>query len=989
MNTASRAVRHLALLLPLAVLASPVPAQDNRNGSANAPAAPAPVPVSLQNENEVPWLYEGSNVPVDRAWKFGELDNGLRYAVRRNGVPPRQVSIRIRVDAGSLHERDDELGYAHLLEHLLFRESKYLGPGQAIATWQRLGAEFGNDTNATTSHTSTVYQLDLPDAPGKLDQAFKLLSGMIREPVLTQANVDTEKPIVLAEKRESGGAQQRVGDVTRETLFAGQRLAARSTIGTDETLNAATAAALKDFHQRWYRPEKIVIAVAGDADPNELAALIEKYFADWKPAGTGDTEPNFGDPVAPAGATGTPPVGETAVQIEPDLPRSYTYGVMRAWRPVQDTIEYNEGLLLDQLAVSLINRRLESRARSGGSYLYAQVEQKDISRSTDATLVSFAPLTEDWQSALADVRGVIADAVALPPTEEEIAREVAEFDVAFKQSVDEAAVAPGSRLADNIVDAVDIRETTAAPDTILKVFRDMQPRITPSAVLARTKALFEGDVVRSVYLTPATGEADAAAIRTALLAPVEADGSARLAAATIDFADQPPVGKSGTVVAQGPIGLFEIETLELSNGVRVQLWPNDAEPGRVAVKVRFGSGYRGFAPQDAPYAHLADMALIGSGLGELGQEELDRISTGRKLGFDFTIDDTAFVFDAQTRDEDLADQLYLFAAKLGMPRWDPNPVIRAQAASRLAYESFATAPGGLLNRDLQYLLTGKDARFATPDPATIAKTTPEGFRKVWEPLLQQGPIEVAIYGEFDRDKAVEALKKTFGALPERKPIPAAALARTTGFPAPGESTVLKHRGDANQAAAVIAWPTAGGLDNVRESRQLEILTRLFSNRLLDQLRESAGASYAPFVSNDWPLDMAQGGRITAMAQVSPDVVPTFFATAEAIAADLAANPPSQDELERVTEPLRQLISRASTGNGFWMYQLENATTDPRRVAVIRSLLNDYSRTTPAEMQALAARYLTARPGYRIAIIPEGQELAQGGVAIGQGQASGR
>ncbi|WP_284125938.1 M16 family metallopeptidase [Parerythrobacter aestuarii] len=974
-----RAARRFALLLPFAMLAGPLPAQDT---TAHVPeVAPKVRPQSLQGEDETPWLYEGSNVPVDREWKFGILENGLRYAVRRNGVPPGQVSIRIRIDAGSLHERDEERGYAHLLEHLLFRQSKHMGPGEAIATWQRLGASFGNDTNAMTTPTATVYQLDMPEAAGKLDETFKLLSGMVRDPVITPGNVAAEVPIVLAEKRETGGALERVNDARRATLFAGQRLAERAPIGTEETLRAATADALNDFHRRWYRPEKTVIAVAGDADPEDLARLIETYFTDWSVAGKGDVEPDFGDPVAPQGATGLPPVGETAVLIEPDLPRSYTYAVMRPWRPVVDTVEYNEGLLMDGLALALINRRLEARARGGGSYLYAQVEQEDISRSTDATLVSFAPLTEDWQAALADVRGVIADASNNPPTEEEIAREIAEYGDAFKQLVDEQGVAPGSRLADNFIEAIDIRETTAAPDTVLEIFNGMLDKVTPAAILARTQALFEGDVIRSFYITPAIGEADAQALRTALLQPVMADASARLAAATVNFEDQPAIGAPGEVVAEGPLGILGIEQLELSNGVRVQLWPNDAEPGRVAVKVRFGSGYQGFSAEDAPYAHLGQMALIGAGLGNLGQEELDRIATGRKLGFDFGIENTVFTFDAQTRGEDLADQLYLFAAKLGMPRWDPNPVIRAQAASRLAYESYATSPGGLLTRDLDFLLSDEDPRFATPDPAAIARTTPEGFRKVWEPLLRQGPVEVLIYGEFDRNAAVEALKKTFGALPPRQPIPASVRARVPSFPDPGKPTVLTHRGGQDQAAAVISWPLGGGIENVHESRQLEILSRLFSNRLLDSLREKAGASYAPFVTADWPLDMQQGGTMTAFAQVSPDVVPAFFTEAEAIAADLATNPPSQDELDRVTEPLRQLLTRASTGNGFWMYQLEGATYDPRRVLVLRSLLNDYTQTTPEAMQALAQRYLTVRPGYRVAIIPEGQELAKGGAAL--------
>lgn len=967
MTSIPRAVRRLALVLPLVLAVPPLLAQDST----------IPPPTALQTGEETPWIYRGSNVPRDKEWLFGEMPNGLRYAVRKNGVPPGQVSIRVRIDAGSLHEEDDERGYAHLIEHLTFRQSKHLADSAAIPTFQRLGATFGSDTNAETSPTHTVYKLDVPEAsPAKLEETFKLLSGMIREPALSQANLAADVPIVLAEKRERGGAAQRVAEETRRTIFAGQRLAERLPIGTEETLTAATAPDVRAFHDRWYRPENTVIVVAGDVDPQRLAALVEASFGSWKGSGPRVEAPDFGDPRAPAGASRDNPVGETQVLVEPDLPRSLTYAIMRPWRPVDDTIEYNEGLLLDSLAQAIINRRLEARARAGGSYLYAQVNQDDVSRSTDATFVNLAPLTDDWQASLADVRAVIADALVEPPTQEEIDREAAEFDVTFASSVEQRAVMAGSRLADDIVQAVDIREAVAAPETVLNVFRGMRDQLTPQNVLEHTRALFAGDVIRGVYITPDAGDGTRAALRTALAAPVSADSGARLAAKTISFDELPPIGEPGTLVTKAPIGVLGIEQVVFDNGVRALLWANNAEPGRVTVKVRFGSGYRAFAPLNAPYATLGEMALVGSGVGELGQEELDRITTGRRMGFEFGIDDAVFTFTGQTRSADLADQLYLFAAKLGRPRWDENPVIRAKAAARLAYESYATSPGGLLNRDLEYLMRDKDPRFATPTPAQIEATTPAGFREVWEPLLTQGPVEILIFGEFDEAATIEALARTFGALRPRAPIPTEAAGRVEAFPAATSSpVVLHHRGDGNQAAAVIAWPTGGGVESLRESRQLEILTSLFNNRLLDAMRERSGASYAPQVSSDWPVDLAQGGTITAVAQLRPADVPAFFAAADEIAQDLANNPPAADELERVTEPLKQAISRASTGNGFWLYQLEGASTDPRRIALLRSLLNDYTQTTPQAMQALARRYLAARPGWRLAVIPEGQDLA--------------
>ncbi|MCP5383554.1 MAG: insulinase family protein [Altererythrobacter sp.] len=968
MTRLTRAARHFALLLPLTLVAPQLAAQEGD---------PLPPPESIQAQGETPWLYEGSDVPQDKEWLFGEMDNGLRYAVRDNGVPPGQVSIRIRIDAGSLHEEEAERGFAHLMEHLSFRESKYLAFGEAIPTWQRLGATFGSDTNASTTPTETVYKLDLPNAtPAALEESFKLLSGMMREPVLNQTNVSAEVPIVLAEKRERGGAAMRVVEKTRQTLFAGQRLANRLPIGTEETLLGATPEALQAFHDRWYRPENTVISVAGDADPLIFASLIERYFADWQGKGARVEAPEFGDPVAPEAADPANPIGEVAVMVEPDFPRVLNYSILRPWRQVNDTVVYNEGKLRGQLAEALINRRLEAKARAGGSFLDARVSRDSVSRSADMTSVEIVPLSEDWQAALGDVRAVIADATDNPPTQEEIDRELAEFEIAFVSLVEQSSVLPGSALADEIVGAVDIREAIASPQTFLDVFRSMRKTATPANLLEKTRELFEGDVIRATYMTPSVGEAEEASLRVALQAPVTADPSARLAAKQVSFDDLPPIGTPGTIVRRGPIGIHEIEQIEFSNGTRALLWQSDAEPGRVAVKMRFGAGNRAFGDDDAAYIQLGRQALVSSGLGELGQEELDRITTGRRMGFGFGIDDAVFTFTAQTRGQDLADQLYLFAGKLAMPRWDANPVLREKAALRLTYESQEASPMGVLGRDLEYILSGNEGRFASPTPEQIEAATPEGFRKLWEPLLAQGNVEILVFGEFDTDETIEALKKTIGALPPRKPIPADVAARIPGFPADRDETVvLTHRGDADQAAAVVAWEAGGGFAQVRESRQLQILTDLFNNRLIDTMRERAGASYAPNVGSSWPLDIDGGGTITALAQLKPEDVPVFFDAAQGIAHDLATSPVTPDELARVTEPLNQTIRRASTGNTFWLFQLEGATTDPRRIFAITSLLADYTVTTPEAMQALAAKYFGDGEGVKVAIIPKGQELA--------------
>jgi len=366
---------------------------------------------------------------------------------------------------------------------------------------------------------------------------------------------------------------------------------------------------------------------------------------------------------------------------------------------------------------------------------------------------------------------------------------------------------------------------------------------------------------------------------------------------------------------------------------------------------------------------LGQLALVGSGVGPLDQNQLEALAAGRKLGFSFGIEDGSFVFEGQTRAEDVADQLYLFAEKLAAPRWDAQPFERAKASALLSYDSYAGSPEGVVNRDLDWLLRGQDPRFATPTPDALRQATAEGFREVWSRLLAEGPVEVDVFGDFNRETVVQALSRTFGALSARKAAPPAAP--FASFPmANATPLVLNHHGEPDQAAAVIAWPTGGGSAALPQSRKLEVLAQLFSNRLLDAMRERLGASYSPYVGSSWPLDRDSGGNLLALAQLPPEQVPAFFEEAEKIADDLAATGPTADELARVTEPMRQLLQRLQTGHTFWLNQLQGSATDSNRLSALPTLMSDYTQVTPQEMQALAARYLGTRDGYRVAVLPE-------------------
>jgi zinc protease len=948
-------LRATRLLLALSLFGSALPATAQNV----TPAAPAARQVQTAPD---PWLYQNSDIIQDGEWKFGRLPNGVRYAVRRNGVPPGQVAVRVRIDAGSLMEKDSERGFAHLLEHLSFRGSVHVPDGESKRIWQRLGVTFGSDSNAQTSFTQTVYKLDLPSAnEAGIDESFKILSGMMSGPTITPESLNAERPVVLAEAREQPGAQKRLQDAMFDLMFAGQPIASREPIGTTATLNGATAETVKAFHDRWYRPERTVVIVVGDADPAMLEAMVVKHFSDWKGSGPAPDKPDFGKP-----STGHPVSASVA---EPTIPPLVMMTVSRPWTVFSDTVIFNQERMVDLVAIRLINRRLESRARSGASFLAAGANLDDVARSANVTTVQIQPIGDDWQTALKDVRSVIADLQTNPPTQAEIDREVAEIESGMKNSVATWPVEAGSKFADDLIQAVDINETMTTAEGSYAIFKEAVTKkmFNPQAIQASAKRVFAGTATRALVNLRKPDPKIAAKVVAALSADVTAASSK--AVGNVSFDRLPKLRTPGTVVSRTTVVQSpKIEKIVYSNGVNLLLHQNSSEVSKVYVNVRFGRGLNALPSNKRTPAWAGGAALVASGIGDLGQEELDALTGQRQMGFSFDVADDAFVFGGQTTAADLPDQLRLFAAKLASPGWDPNPITRAKAAILASYAGLSASPDAVLNRDLDALMHSNDPRWGLPPAAAVSALTPQAFRAFWEPLLASGPIEVEVFGDMESEATIKAVGETFGALAPRKAD--GPLTAAPAFPAHVAKPVVRtHTGQPDQAAAVIAWPTGGGSSGITESRKLDLLGAVFRDRLLDKLRSEAGISYSPSVGADWPLGMSSGGKIIALGMIPPDKTDYFFKLAREIAADLVAKPIDADELNRALTPLKQQIIRASTGNPFWMKLVEGGSFDPARIAAVDTLAPDIVLTTPAEIQALAAKYLRPEKDWTMVVLP--------------------
>ncbi|MDX1704548.1 MAG: insulinase family protein, partial [Altererythrobacter ishigakiensis] len=201
------------------------------------------------------WAFEESDIPVDPAFHFGVLDNGMRYVLRSNGTPEGTALVRLHIGAGSLDETDSERGLAHFVEHMAFNGSTRIPEGEMIPLLEREGLAFGADTNASTGFERTLYMLNLPrNDEDLLETALMLMRETASELLIEQEAVERERGIILAERRDRNNFAYKAAIDGFEFSAPDARFVERVPIGSLEVLENASAEDLRGFYERNYIP---------------------------------------------------------------------------------------------------------------------------------------------------------------------------------------------------------------------------------------------------------------------------------------------------------------------------------------------------------------------------------------------------------------------------------------------------------------------------------------------------------------------------------------------------------------------------------------------------------------------------------------------------------------------------------------------------------------------------------------------------------------
>ena len=219
----------------------------------------------------------------------------FRYVLKQNNTPSDRVSMHLYVQVGSLMESEAQQGMAHFLEHMQFNGSTHFGPDELVQYFQRIGMAFGPDANARTGFSETVYDILLPTGDSdSLEEGMLILRDFAQGALLLPEQIEQEKKVILAEKRSRDSTDLQIAKATFNFEMPGTLPAKRFPIGLEETIVHFDQNMLRQFYDRWYRPERMVLVVVGQFDPDAAQRLIEKQFADLRPRAEKPQKPVFG-----------------------------------------------------------------------------------------------------------------------------------------------------------------------------------------------------------------------------------------------------------------------------------------------------------------------------------------------------------------------------------------------------------------------------------------------------------------------------------------------------------------------------------------------------------------------------------------------------------------------------------------------------------------------------------------------------------------------
>ncbi len=893
---------------------------------------------------------------------YGQLPNGLRYAIQKWDKPVNSVSLRMRIAVGVANEDKSNQDLTHFLEHMAFNGSKNFPEGKLIPMLEKEGLKFGADTNASTTFSDTTYQLDLPKST-QLDLGLNIFSDIADKLTLSQGAIDREKGILEAEER---GRHSPVKDwVNYKTSKIYDGLKIKDAIA-DVDLNIvrnATKAQIEKIYKNYYTPDRSFLVVVGDVDVEKTKTMIAQKFGSWSGKNTLE-EPDLGKV--------RPRPNDVDTYVDAKLPNQTEIIKLRNYQEVDDNFENSVKGINKNIAISIINQRLGKIAiRNPSLYTMASIARsKNRTTNIDALIINIvSPDNKGHDIAIKTVENEIRKAIEFGFTEAEIQEKVDNIKLSTTRALDYEKTRFNSTIAWSILNDFanyDVTQNAAADkDLTLKII----PLISAKTAQDEFVKLWGSDEPQFFITQNAKVDNIENVIRNAW----SEAGKVKLAAPENETRKQweyTDFGNKPVTFTKRVEKDFGASYYKFSNNVNFIFKNHNEDKGKIHITISFGEGKYMYPKEQKSLSAISDLVYTNGGLGKYDIIDLGKVNAGKYVSTGFRTEDDVFVLTGSTTKEDFKLQMQNLAAYFTDPAWRPQLYEKIMSLADMAFSMQRISSGSVYGLNIESIISPNDPRYRiiTKDDYLALKL--DEAKKHVNEARKNGPVEVLIVGDIDEQTALDAVKQTFAQFPKfKETYNQYNIERSRKMLRERKVVNLDHDGAKDDALLVINIPTASQKKDGKEAMQLGILSDMLKIELTDKIREKMAGDYSPSVSHGESPTDNDFGFLRIFVSPKPQEIDKFQIAIEDILKDYAKGNIKKSIFDRAMDPILVNVKKEKNYTSFYLSSLKQTSLVPEWLELSRNREAKYKSVRLEDIKMVAKKYLDVNKMQIIRVLP--------------------
>ena len=873
-------------------------------------------------------------VPVDKEVRIGKLDNGLTYYIRHNEYPKNQVDFYIAQKVGSILEEDDQRGLAHFLEHMCFNGTRNF-PGSSMIKWlETVGVKFGYNLNAYTSVDETVYRISsVPtERIGVQDSCLMILSDWADGLLLEGKEIDEERSVIHEEWRSQLPPNMRIMEKLLPELYPDSRYGHRLPIGTMEVVDHFPHQALRDYYEKWYRPDLQGIVVVGDIDVDRIEGKIKEMFS------------KIEKPVNPAERVYFPvadnekPIVAFGSDKEQD---KYVAQIMFKYDALPDSLkgtmaDVTTAYLLDMAQMMLQVRLNEQGQKADAPFAAASAFYGEfiMAKTKQAFQFAMLPKGNSFDEGLKAVYREALRAKRGGFTATEYARCRTEYLSQLEKAYNNRNQQENKTLAESYVRNFIDKKPIPGIETEYQMMSMIVNQIPVEAVNQVFSQIVSDKNLVVLGMMPAReGEScpkDEDIL--ALLSQVEAEN---IAPYVDNVKDEPLVSElpaAGKVVKENVLSDFGAKEWILSNGAKVILKKTDFKADEINMMAVAKGGTSVYGNDKAADLMFMPAVLEQHGLGSFTNSELTKLMAGKQVSLKVSLDDYVRRLSGNTTPKDLKTYMEMIYMTFTGLTVTPDEFTAMQNLYKGLIQNQAQNPNFVFQKKVQeYLYSSPNKQvFGVSD---IEKANREDILSIIrEQLANAAEFTFVFSGNFDEAELKALVEQYIATLPsvkgkkqELKHSPAVEIKSGNEE----KEFSLKMEVPQGSAAVIISGKMPYSFKN---RLMASMSAQIISARLLSEVREKEGAVYSIYTqgSQDWLSEVSVVYQ--TIFQVKPEKKDRALEIIRSEFENLAKETPVE-ELDKVKEFMVKQITGDEQTNSYWCSMMAGNELLPSEVCV--------------------------------------------------------